>query len=261
MANLYTFEIERKNKNSKSKKKNKTKIVVVKPTVAESENGEFFYGQKFNEFINAGFLTKAMLAKKMGNLGGMASKEDSDRLQTLLLENVEAARIVQFYGEAKKLDKEQKEKLKNAQEDFVTTQKQIYEYQELMRDQYSQTADAKAEQRLIEWFVFNFSFYEDEIDGNKGLFPIFQGETFDDKREFYLSISEDKLGSNDSDTLKAKEIFEASFETLIRVVSVWFNKMGTDQESVDKALQDLFEEEEKEEKEEKEEVKEESKDE
>ena len=237
MANLYTFEIERKNKNSKSKKKNKTKIVVVKPTVAESENGEFFYGQKFNEFINAGF---------------------SDRLQTLLLENVEAARIVQFYGEAKKLDKEQKEKLKNAQEDFVTTQKQIYEYQELMRDQYSQTADAKAEQRLIEWFVFNFSFYEDEIDGNKGLFPIFQGETFDDKREFYLSISEDKLSSNDSDTLKAKEIFEASFETLIRVVSVWFNKMGTDQESVDKALQDLFEEEEKEEKEE---VKEESKDE
>ena len=38
MANLYTFEIERKKKNSKSKKKNKTKIVVVKPTVAEAEN-------------------------------------------------------------------------------------------------------------------------------------------------------------------------------------------------------------------------------
>ena len=168
MANLYTFEIERKKKNSRSKKKNKTKIVVVKPTVAEVENGEFFYGQKFNEFINAGFLTKAMLSKKMGNLGGLASKEDSDRLQTLMMENIEAARVVQFYGNAKNLDKEQEEKLKNAQEDFVNTQKEIHEYQELIRDQFSQTADAKAEQRLIEWFVFNFSFYEDTIEDKKG---------------------------------------------------------------------------------------------
>jgi len=255
MANLYTFEIERKKKNSKSKKKNKTKIVVVKPSVAEVENGEFFYGQKFNEFINAGFLTKAMLSKKMGNLGGLASKEDSDRLQTLMMENIEAARVVQFYGEAKKLDKEQQEKLKNAQEDFVNTQKEIHEYQELIRDQFSQTADAKAEQRLIEWFVFNFSFYEDIIEDKKGLFPIFQGETFDDKREFYLGISEDKLESEDSDILKAKEIFDASYETLIRVISIWFNKMGTDQKTIDKAMKDLFEEEKPEE------VKEDSKDE
>ena len=255
MANLYTFEIERKKKNSRSKKKNKTKIVVVKPTVAEVENGEFFYGQKFNEFINAGFLTKAMLSKKMGNLGGLASKEDSDRLQTLMMENIEAARVVQFYGNAKNLDKEQEEKLKNAQEDFVNTQKEIHEYQELIRDQFSQTADAKAEQRLIEWFVFNFSFYEDTIEDKKGLFPIFQGENVDDKREFYLGISEDKLESKDSDILKAKEIFDASYETLIRIISIWFNKMGTDQKSIDKAMKDLFEDEKQEE------VKEETKDE
>ena len=45
-----------------------------------------------------------------------------------MMENVESARIVQFYGEAKNLDKEQKEKLKNAQKDFLSTQKRIYEY-------------------------------------------------------------------------------------------------------------------------------------
>ena len=94
-----------------------------------------------------------MLSKKMGDLGGFTSKNDSDVLQRLLMENVEAARIVQFYGEAKNLDKEQKEKLKNAQDDFVATQKRIYEYQESLREQFSQTADAKAEQKLVEWFV------------------------------------------------------------------------------------------------------------
>ena len=134
MNTLYTFNIEREKKSGKSKKKIKNKVVVVKPTVAEVENGEFFYGQKYNEYINAGFLTKAMLSKKMGDLGGFTSKNDSDVLQRLLMENVEAARIVQFYGEAKNLDKEQKEKLKNAQDDFVATQKRIYEYQESLRD-------------------------------------------------------------------------------------------------------------------------------
>lgn len=250
MNTLYTFNIEREKKSGKSKKKIKNKVVIVKPTVAEVENGEFFYGQKYNEYINAGFLTKAMLSKKMGDLGGFTSKNDSDVLQRLLMENVEAARIVQFYGEAKNLDKEQKEKLKNAQDDFVSTQKRIYEYQESLREQFAQTADAKAEQKLVEWFVFNYSFYEDKINKEKELFPIFQGESFDDKRSFYLALSDEDTKIDDEDFKKAKEIFDASHETLIRVISIWFNKMGNDQESIDKALKDLFEEEEEEKKEE-----------
>ena len=249
MNTLYTFNIEREKKSGKSKKKIKNKVVIVKPSVAEVENGEFFYGQKYNEYINAGFLTKAMLSKKMGDLGGFTSKNDSDVLQRLLMENVEAARIVQFYGEAKKLDDEQKEKLKNAQDDFVATQKRIHEYQESLREQFSQTADAKAEQKLVEWFVFNYSFYEDKVDKEKELFPIFQGESFDDKRDFYLALSDEDTKVDDEDFKKAKEIFDASHETLIRVISIWFNKMGNDQESIDKALKDLFEEEEEEEKE------------
>ena len=66
----------------------------------------------------------------------------------------------------------QKEKLKNAQDDFVATQKRIYEYQESLREQFAQTADAKAEQKLVEWFVFNYSFYEDKVGKEKELFPI-----------------------------------------------------------------------------------------
>ena len=37
-----------------------------------------------------------------------------------------------------------------------------------------------------------------------------------------------------------KEIFEESFDTLIRVASIWYNKMGDDQKSIDQALKDLF---------------------
>lgn len=246
MKELYSFEVKRKVKRGKSQKTIKNRVIVEKPSFEDVENGEFFYGQKFNELINAGFLTKAMLSKKMENLGGgLASDNDLEHMQTLMLENVEASRVIEFYGEAKDLDDEQKEKLKNAEETFVSTQGQMHEYQTNLRDQYSQTADSKAEQKLMEWFIFNFSYYEDQIDDKKELFPIFRGETYEDKRRFYIALTDEEEEIKDPDHKKIKDIFDLSNDTLIKVVSIWFNKLGTDQKTIKKALGELFEEDEK----------------
>ena len=51
-----------------------------------------------------------------------------------------------------------RKRLREAKEDFVSTRKIITDYEIALREQFSQTADAKAENKLIEWFVFNFSF-------------------------------------------------------------------------------------------------------
>ena len=141
MKELYSFNVTRevekevpcvRKKNGKSIESTKkvkaeinNRIVLAKPSVSQVENAEFFYGQKFNEYINAGFLTKAMLSKKMGDLGGFSSKQANERLQSLLLENVEAARTVQFYGGSEKLTKEQEEKLKESKEIYVATKKKL----------------------------------------------------------------------------------------------------------------------------------------
>ena len=55
-------------------------------------------------------------------------------------------------------------------------------------------------------------------------------------------MQQDVEDIEDSALLKAKNIFDSSFQTLIRVSSIWYNKMGEDQESIEKALEDLFEE-------------------
>ena len=262
MKELYTFNVDREvekevpcvrkkgGKQIESTKKVKEvishRMVVEKPSISEVENAEFFYGQKFNEYINAGFLTRAMLSKKMGDLGGISSKATNERLQSLLLENIEAARAVEFYGGSEKLTDEQKKKLKDSKETFIATKKEIHEHELAIRDQFNQTADAKAEQRLVEWFVFNFSFFEDIVDDKKELFSLFEGEGFDDKRRYFLNLSDDDSEIKDATFLKHKNIFEGAYETLIRVISVWYNKLGSDQESIDKALQDLFKNEDKE---------------
>ena len=230
----------------KSKKTVKNRIVLAKPSMSDVEDAEFFYGQKYNSFINSGFLTKAMLAKKMGDLGGMTSKKAEDVMSAILLENIEAARVIEFFDQSKDLSEEQEEKLKDAKLKFAETQKKMHEYEVALREQFSQTADSKAEHKLIEWFVLNFSFYEDTVKEKedekekKDLFPLFEGEVYKEKRSFLLSLQESENDIEDAQLLRIKNLFDSSFETLIRAVTIWYNKLGTDQKSIDEALTEFF---------------------
>ena len=245
MKELYSFDVKRevekeiphvrKTKSGpvettkKVKSSVKTRVVVSKPSVADVEDAEFFYGQKFNEFINAGFLTKAMLAKKMGDLGGMTSKKTEDILGELAVED---------------LDEEQKKQLDQAKVTFATTQTQIRTYEASLRSQFSQTADSKAEQKLIEWFVLNFTFFEEELkdEDKKELFPLFQGENYNEKRNYLLSLQEKDEDIKDVQFLKIQRLFQESYQTLIRVLSIWYNDYGHDQKTIDEALKEVFKE-------------------
>lgn len=218
------------------------RIVFVKPSMATIEEAEFFYGQKFNEFINSGFLTKAMLNKKMGDIGGITSKINVESLQKSILDNFEASRVIEFYGEAKDLNDDQKEKLVEAKESFVITKNNLLEYEQAMRSQFSQTADAKAEQKLIEWLVFSLSYYEEEVDSKKQLFQLFQGDNFDEKRLAYLGLCESVEDITDQSLLKVKGIFDQAFTTLVRVASIWYNKIAEKQEDIEASLVEMFSE-------------------
>jgi hypothetical protein len=258
MKHIYSFDIERKIKISKpviqktptgniesvedSFKTLTNKVIFAKPHASLIEEGEFFYGQKYNEYINAGFFTKAMLSKKMGDIGGMVSKFSIETLQKAITENIEASRIIEFYDAAKDLEEDQKQKLSDAKLTFASTRTQIMEYEQSLRSQFSQTADVKAEQKLLEWLVFNLSYYEDEIDGKKEFFPIFEGNNYEERKNFYLDLCENSEDIDSSAVLKVKNIFDQSFETLFRVASIWYNKIAKNQEEIEKALKDIFEE-------------------
>ena len=48
---------------------------------------------------------------------------------------------------------------------------------------------------------------------------------------------------DDVNFLKCKNLFEAAFDTLVRVSSVWYNNLGNDQKSIQKSLDELFQDE------------------
>jgi|TARA_R100000479_G_C6388140_1_gene203899 hypothetical protein len=257
MKKIYTFDVTReivkevphvkKTKSGpvettkKVKEKIKNEVCFVKPTISEVEDAEFFYGQKYNEYINAGFLTKAMLAKKMGDNGGLNSKLTSEKVSAAIKENMDAARTIEFFAGAKDLNEEQQQRLDEAKKSFIETRTEVHEYEMALNTQFSQTADAKAENKLVEWFVLMFSYYEEEVGEEKTLFPFFEGDSYDEKRKSMLALQEDDDDDIDDPIfLKHKILFDEAFEKLIQVVSIWYNKIGENQESIDKALKDLF---------------------
>jgi hypothetical protein len=259
MKEIYSFDVSRKVESSKpvakkvkgvtvesvekSIKEIKHRVVFAKPSMSMIEEAEFFYGQKFNELINAGFFTKAMLNKKMGDIGGLSSKTTVESLQKAIVDNMEASRVIEFYGESKTLADEQKEKLDEAKNIFASTKNQVMEYEQAIRSQFSQTADVKAEQKLIEWLVFHLSYYEEDVDGKKELFPLFEGDSFDEKRAIYLDLCELLEDIDNPNLYKAKAIFDESFKILVRVASIWYNKIAEKPEDIKKAMEEMFSEE------------------
>lgn len=221
----------------KTVKKN-TKIVIEKPSVSDVEKAEFFFGQKYNEYINAGFLTKAMLLNKIGENGtSMVSEEVSNAVT----EYLEASRVIQFYSGAEKLTEDQKKKLEEAKKKFAETQMIVHEHETHIRGQYSQTAETKAEEKMIEWFIFKFSYYEDEVDGEKTYFPLFEGVNFEEKRQFFMSLSEDKEDIERDDVLNVKDIFDESFDMIAKAINIWYNKLGKNQKEIDDKIKEIFE--------------------
>lgn len=257
MKELYSFKIKRKvkekiayDKEGKDGKiveafKTKTKsfsnrVIFYKPNFSAIEEAEFFYGQKYNEYINSGYLTRSMLSKKIGDVGGSSSKLTQELLSKAFLDNMESARTIEFYEGQKNLSQEQEDNLTTAKKLFASSSKDIQDYESFNRMQFSQTAEAKAEQRLMEWFIFNFSYYEESLGDKNEAFPLFVGDDFEQKRNHYLTLSEDEEDISGEENLKNKSIFDLSFDTLAKVSNLWYNKMGSNQKEIEENLKAVF---------------------
>ena len=109
---------------------------------------------------------------------------------------------------------------------------------------FSKSADAKAEEHMVKWFILNMSYYVAEIedgDSKKSQeFKLFDKPTFPEKIEQLSSLFEEPE-EFDSENLKLKkEIIAKAFVLIGRVLSVWYNGYGTDQESIQKSLNEFF---------------------
>lgn len=207
MNTLYEFEViqnvtskyEEKSTNDKGEEvtvtktkseKKPVKFMIRKPNRRLYEDGELFYAVKLSEGIKAGLLTKAYIVKKFQKA---LEEEDESRERKEYAELY--YRLLKYQEELERL----RLNLENEDEDYRSkkaaecvaniqaTQVKIQEYELAQNNLFDQTAEKRAQNQTIMWWVLYLA-YENKGDGKYE--PVFGDGDYDDRIEDYDRIEE-----------------------------------------------------------------------
>lgn len=234
---LYSFsvdrEVEKEVSSTKVDKKTGEKITVTKkvksvepleiklkrPTRRELEEAELEFSVEMSRCIKKGILTKAMLAKKYSDSGGLMSENDASNLVD------DYKKIFDLQSEYSRLEiiqnktDKQKARVDDITSELAQVRRRIVEAESNYQSLFDHTADVKAQNRLILWYVVMLTYFKEDEEDYK---PYFGPGTFEDKLEEYYKKEE----SEDSTYfLIAKKA--------ATILAFWFFNQASDKESFD----------------------------
>jgi len=177
-----------------------------------------------------------MLMNKYSDNGGLVNSEDS-----VILDNA-YEEINKLKGEVLILSsipnedrtKEEEDQIKEKQREIVNLRKNIVESEASYLSLFNHTADTKAQNKIVLWYVLNLSYYKDQSQGHKDFVPVFEGENFEEMEENLYQLEED-----------GNEIYVRIYNKLATVLSLWYFTGKTDTETFDTVLKENEDENEK----------------
>jgi hypothetical protein len=214
------------------------KCAIKKPNRALYEEGELFYSVEVSKYIQAGMLTKTLLAKRFANDGGTLTEEDQQHYAKLYSElhskEQEVQRIQLDTDNAKKRAK----KLQDLIIEITSIRQQLVEFESTQSSLFDQTAEHKARNRTILWWVLNLSYIKQKgEDAEEKLNPLFEGSNFQKKLESYDEIEEDE----ESEKGGANEHLGLALKKFAYFISFWYSGQAIDKEGF-KAAEELLDE-------------------
>lgn len=241
---LYSFivdkEVEKEIVSTKVDKKTKEEITVKKkvnekvpvtikikrPSRRELEEAELEFSVEMSRCVKRGILTKAMLAKKYSDTGGLMSESDAGDLvdsykKVFDLQNeYSRLEIVQ-----NKTDK-QAARVEDITKELAEVRRRIVEFESNYQSLFDHTADVKAQNRLILWYVINLTYIQEETDDEP--VPYFGNGDFETRLEEYYKREE---GDDPVYFLITKKA--------ATILAFWFFNQASDKESFDTVMKRL----------------------
>jgi hypothetical protein len=227
MKKLYEFTLKEKVTNKVEEKstdkdgnevtitKDKTEevdrvIFLKKPSRSMFDEAELYYGVQLSEGIKAGLLTRALLAKRFSNDGGIMSDTDKKDYADLYLKLFENQNEIQRLSSIKKGERTAEEavQLEDATKQDGLIKKEIQDFEMAQASLFDQTAENRARNKTILWWVLSISYLEDS-EGNAT--PFFAGDSLREKLEAYDLIEEE-----------GTQFQEQVIKKLIYYVSYWY---------------------------------------
>ena len=151
---------------SRTLKKNKPVVFKLqKPTRRLFESGELYYAVKLSEGIKAGLLTTAQVSKRYENDGGVYTDAEKSRLREL--RNDIAELQAEYFKLDNDEDKENKEKIRILSH-INECRNEISELENVHQYIYDQTAEVKARNKTILWWILHMAHQQKE--GNRNQF-------------------------------------------------------------------------------------------
>ena len=252
MKKLYEFaltqrvqkEYEEKDKDSEgneiTRKKTKEENVVrnfflKKPTRSMFDEAELYFGVKLSEGIKAGMLTRAMLAKRFDNDGGVLSDADKEQYSGLyftLFEVQNQLTRLQLIPKEERSEQEQQE-YNEAVRAMIGLKAEIQEFETAQASFFDQTAENRARNKTITWWVLNLSH---EVTDSGDEVPFFGQGSIDDKLATYDEIEEN--GDEFQDSVVKNFSYYTSFWYVGRAkTQEEFDQLSSMEESTEELIQ------------------------
>jgi len=185
----YQFNAEKEIKNEDgTSTKEVHNFAILKPNRRMREDGELFYASETSRIAKAGVLPKAAWNTILSNGGGTVSDDQRELYGKSLVEfrdrSFELQSIlIKSNGERTKEEQARMDELTTELEEI---KKSIQSFEASQINIFENTAEAKARNRAILWWVVNLAYKS--VDGK--LLPLFGQETFENKLDYYDEIEQ-----------------------------------------------------------------------
>jgi|ETNmetMinimDraft_5_1059913.scaffolds.fasta_scaffold30804_3 hypothetical protein len=216
----------------KVEKKVPFQIVLKEPTRRELEEADMEFSIEMSKCIKKGILTKAMLAKKYSDTGGLLAESDATKLVDLYSEladgEAEYTRRTLQNKNVKRLPKAVRDELSKLGARIAVVRRDIVNLESSYQSLFNHTADTKAQNRIVMWYVTHLSYFKAATEEEDKLEPLFEGETFEAKIDSYYHKDE----SGDS-------LYQLVAGKLAALVSYWYFSNEVEEASFDKIINDI----------------------
>lgn len=214
--NKETGEMEKVTTTKTIKKEVPYTVTIYQPSRRQIEDADMEFSVEMSKCIKRGILTKAMLAKKYSDSGGLLSEEDSSTLIRLYRELGEIQNSLGKLSQKKKKTAAEKKKEEQLTESFADTRRNIVDLETTYQNLFNHTADTKAQNKAILWYMLNLSHIKDHLGEETPLFP---GSTNEEKEDSYYELDEG-----------GDEIFDLVKDKLMTFVSFWYFSQSPSEE-------------------------------
>lgn len=199
-------------------------VVAKRPNRRQEDESEEIYAVEFSKFIRKGLLTKAMLANKYSDNGGLMSESDAKEYGKKLKE-LNDLRVE--YTEKSTLGKDTKKKAKDVGEvgeKILALSQEILKIENRYQSLFELSAESKAESKRLVWYLLNLSFVKD----GENLSPVFDGKDYEEKIDAYYEKEE-----------SPDEFYSAARNKLLMVYSIWMHNPSITAEQIEGVLKEI----------------------